>query len=76
MNIITNKQLTVFSILIACMVAMMMIGYWQIMDYSYLPTVIKDDAGTCTQVINSKNGDAYNCNDVNVTLRRYKNATK
>lgn len=42
------------------------------MDFRMLPEVHVDKAGTCLKVDNFKNGDAYNCNDIDVVLRRYR----
>ena len=46
------------------------------MDYRVLPIVYKDNAGTCIKVENLENGQAFNCNDVDVTLRRYRAPAK
>jgi hypothetical protein len=55
------------SILTAVLVS---INSWFI-DYRTLPMVYKD-AGVCTKVENFENGHAFNCHDVDVTLRRYR----
>jgi hypothetical protein len=35
---------------------------------------VQYDKETCKNVVNFKNGDAYNCNDVNVLLRKFRKA--
>jgi len=40
-----------------------------------LPVVETDGVGKCVQVINYKNGDAYNCQDVDILLRTYRKST-
>ena len=46
------------------------------MDYRTLPIVYKDAAGACVKVENLENGHAFNCDDVDVTLRRYRQPVK
>lgn len=58
----------VMSILAAVLVS---INTWY-MDYRTLPIVYIDAAEACMKVENFENGHAFNCNDVNVTLRRYR----
>jgi hypothetical protein len=41
------------------------------LSYRELPEVHYSDNG-CTRVVNFKNGDAYQCADVDVTLRKYR----
>lgn len=44
----------------------------QLINYLDLPDVhISVVDGKCVKVVNYKNGDAYNCQDVDVVLRRY-----
>lgn len=40
-------------------------------EKALLPEVKLDNDGKCVKVINFKNGDAYNCNDVDIVLREY-----
>jgi len=71
---LTAVQLFMLAILMSLLTAVLVsINTWY-MDYRMLPMVYKDAAGTCLKVENLENGQAFNCNDVNVTLRRYKTA--
>lgn len=47
------------------------INTWYL-DTRLLPEVHQDAAGQCVKVVNFENGHAFNCNDVNVILRRYR----
>ena len=69
---VSMKQLIVNSILIsivsASIVILFIIGKEYFID---LPDVYKNAEGKCIKVVNFKNGDAYNCNDLDVVLRKY-----
>jgi hypothetical protein len=41
-------------------------------DRQFIPEVIYDKTGACINVINYQNGDAFNCQDVDGVLRKYK----
>jgi hypothetical protein len=56
------------SVLVAVLVS---INSWY-QDNRLLPEVHVDGAGACVKVVNFENGHAFNCNDVNVLLRRYR----
>lgn len=74
-NVISNLQLLVLSILVSVLVsAALALNTWYL-DYRLLPEVHVDGAGACVKVVNFENGHAFNCNDVNVVLRRYRTAT-
>ena len=65
-------QLLALAVLMSILTSVLVsINTWY-MDYRTLPIVRKDAAGTCLKVENLENGHAFNCNDVDVTLRRYK----
>ena len=49
-------------------------GFILYKDQQDLPKVEVDPSGKCVQVLNYKNGDAYNCQDVDVLLRKYRKA--
>ena len=42
------------------------------MDYRILPVVYRGSDGKCIKVENFENGHAFNCDDVDVVLRRYR----
>jgi hypothetical protein len=46
---------------------------WMYIQHINIPMVVVDEGTeTCLQVVNFANGDAYNCDDVGVMLRRYR----
>lgn len=69
---VTTKQLILNSILLAIFVAILVVTYFEVKDFRGLPVVTLDSEGKCVQVMNYNNGDAYNCNDVDVLLRKYR----
>lgn len=71
MLIINTKQVVIVAILISMLSSAIVIGYDLIIERYKLPTVVRDSSGACVEVLQTQNGDAYNCNDVNVVLRRY-----
>lgn len=69
---VSMKQLIINSILISIVSASIVILFMISKEYFIdLPDVYKNTEGKCIKVINFKNGDAYNCNDVDVVLRKY-----
>lgn len=69
---VSMKQLIINSLLISlvssAVVVLFMISKEYFLD---LPDVYKNLDNKCIKVVNFKNGDAYNCNDVDVILRKY-----
>jgi hypothetical protein len=69
---LTSWQLVVLSLLVSIMVAAIVsINTWYL-ETRVLPEVHVDGSGQCINVVNFENGHAFNCNDVNVLLRRYR----
>jgi len=69
---ISMKQTIVHSLLIAFVSAACVILFMVAKEYYFdLPEVYKNLDNKCVKVVNFKNGDAYNCNDVDITLRKY-----
>lgn len=69
---LTNWQLLVLSALLSVLSAVLIaINTWYI-DTRLLPEVHVDGSGQCIKVVNFENGHAFNCQDVNVILRRYR----
>jgi hypothetical protein len=70
---LSMKQVIVNSLLIALVssstIILFMVGKEYYLEW---PDVYKNVEGKCVKVINFKNGDAYNCNDLDVVLRNYK----
>lgn len=72
---LSTVQLLLLSIFMSLSVAVLVsINSWY-QDFRLLPEVHLDKAGTCVKVVNYENGHAFNCNDVNVLLRRYRQVT-
>ena len=69
---LTNIQLLALSILMSLLVSTLVALHSWDLDYRLRPAVHVDGAGTCVKVVNFENGHAFNCNDVNVILRRYR----
>ena len=69
---VSMKQLIINSLLISLVSASLVILFMVAKEYFIdLPDVYKNLDGKCVKVINYQNGDAYNCNDVDVVLRKY-----
>lgn len=72
---LSSIQLAVMTFLMALLAAILVsINMWYL-DTRLLPEVHVDAAGQCIKVVNFENGHAFSCNDVNVTLRRYRTVT-
>lgn len=69
---VSTIQLLVCSVLIATIGAAEVIAYSQYKEQQVIPQVQVNPDGTCVKVLNFNNGEAYNCQDVDVLLRRYK----
>lgn len=70
---VSNTQIVLITILVSIIISAVVTINMLLKDHLLLPQVIfsKDD-GKCVKVINFENGHAFNCNDVNVILRRYR----
>ena len=72
---LSTIQLLLLAVFMSLSVAVLVsINSWY-QDFRLLPEVHSDKAGTCVKVVNFENGHAFNCNDVNVLLRRYRQVT-
>lgn len=72
---LSTVQLLLLSVVISVLVAVLVsINSWY-QDFRLLPEVHSDKTGACVKVVNFENGHVFNCNDVNVLLRRYHKAT-
>jgi len=69
---VTAPQLLMLALVISIISGVTSAAASFYMDYRVLPIVYKDANGVCTKVENLENGQAFNCNDVDVTLRRYR----
>lgn len=69
--LVTNLQLFLMATWIAVLSSLLVsVNSWY-QDLRLLPEVHVDAAGTCIKVMNRENGHAFNCQDVDVLLRRY-----
>lgn len=74
MYTVTTSQLLLATVLSALISASAIVGYTQYKEHQgrmSLPEVQYSVNKVCVKVINFKNGDAYNCEDVDVLLREY-----
>ena len=69
---VTTTQLIFATVLSAMIGAGSVVSYMQFKEKQGWPVVEQTADGTCSKVINLRNGDAYNCEDVGVLLRQYK----
>jgi tRNA A58 N-methylase Trm61 len=72
MYTVSTSQLLMAALLAALIAAGSVVGYEQYKEHQALPEVQQTADTKCVRVINFKNGDAYNCEDVDVVLRQYK----
>lgn len=68
---VSSKQMFFMALSIAAMTAVGAFFVISLMSYFDLPEVSIDNEGKCVKVINFKNGDAYTCQDKDITLRKY-----
>lgn len=70
---VSSLQLTIMSLLICILTISLFEINSLIKEYISLPEVmISTKDNLCIKVINHENGQAYNCNDVNIILRKYR----
>lgn len=71
--VISGKQLFMLSMLIAIIVSALITINILLREYLLLPEVyFQEKDNQCIKVVNFENGHAFNCNDVNIILRRYR----
>lgn len=72
---LTKLQVLCLSLLMSALVSTLVaLNSWYL-DYRLLPEVHVDGAGACIKVVNFENGHVFDCQDVNVILRRYRTVT-
>lgn len=74
--ILSTVQLCILAILMSILTSTIICINSMYQEYKKLPLVRLDTSGACVSVENFENGHAFNCNDVNVLLRRYRSTTK
>lgn len=71
-TMLTTFQLFLLAVIMSILTAVLVsINNWYL-DFRTLPVVHRDASGTCLKVENFENGHAFNCDDVDVLLRRYR----
>jgi len=69
---VSSLQLFIMAITVGVIAAALVTINMVAKEYLLLPVVITDREGRCTNVVNYRNGDAYACADVEVTLRNFR----
>jgi len=69
---VSTTQLIVATVFSALIGAGAVVSYMQFKEKQAWPVVHTSTDGSCTKVMNLRNGDAYNCEDVDVLLRQYR----
>lgn len=72
---VTKSALITASVLIGIISASVVIINNSVREYLQLP-IVTFEKEECVQVENFKNGEAYQCSDVNVVLRHYRSVKK
>ena len=72
MYTVSTTQMLVVTILSAMISAGSVVSYQQFKEQQTTPEIQETADGKCIKVVNFKNGDAYNCEDVDVVLRVYR----
>jgi hypothetical protein len=72
MYIVSYSKVAAFGVLLGLIAGLFCIVYFEYSRYSELPIVAYTKNDVCIRVVNFKNGDAFNCNDVNVLLRKFR----
>ena len=69
---LSTTQLILLALVISILSALLVsVNSWYII-WTQLPVVHLDKTSACVKVDNFENGHAFNCNDVDVMLRRYR----
>lgn len=76
-HIVSSKQLTMAALLTCVLTTSLIEINIQVKEYLSLPEVIvKSSDNSCIKVVNYENGQAYNCQDVDIILRKYRKVIK
>ncbi len=73
---ISQAQLVALAILVSIVSTAFVSTLYMVLFYSQLPVVHIDKNNGCVKVDNFENGHAFNCNDVDVLLRRYRKSVE
>lgn len=70
--VLSYTQLLLLAVFCSIITAvLLMINSWY-KEFNLLPVVHRGTSGACVKVVNYQNGQAFNCEDVNVLLRQYR----
>ncbi len=69
---VSGIQLFFTGLLVGVVSACLVLINIMVKDYLQLPIVQRGSDGACAAVLNFKNGEAYTCNDLDITLRNYR----
>ncbi len=72
---VSTFQLIIAAVLQSVITVSGVIYYEQYKEKQHWPQVVVDVTGECIKVTNFNNGEAYNCQDVDVVLRQYMKIT-
>lgn len=70
--VVSNRQIFISSILISVIVFCLLTINSLVSDFFQLPIVITTKDKQCVTVTNIKNGDNFNCSDVDIVLKNYR----
>lgn len=71
MYLVSWRQILVIILATAALLSAALVSAYLYMQNLDLP-VVKRSQGKCLQVVNYRNGEGFVCQDVDVTLRRYR----
>lgn len=72
---LSTAQLLLMTALMSLLTALVVAINTLYLDLRLLPEVHVDATGVCVKVVNYENGHAFNCQDLDVLLRRYRIVT-
>jgi len=69
---VSGRQIFGFSLTVAIFIVCALVLTMMTINYLDLPEVYQSSDGKCVKVVNYHNGDAFICQDIDVTLRTYR----
>lgn len=69
---LSSREIYIFATIISILISAIISINNYVQAYLVLPEVYTNNQGACIKVVNYENGHAFNCNDVNVILRKYR----
>ena len=72
MYLLTLKQVLIQGVAIAVITACLVITYFEWVSTHSIPLVVSTQDNKCIKVLNFNNGDAFQCADVDIVLRKYR----